>query len=69
MRIAHLADSFRLRAEVTGRPGRRAPLHGHPEHHLLRVTRYGEPRCAEQSRRSGRARARADRAGDRLPGS
>ena len=50
-------------------PARRPPLHGHPEHDLLRVPRYGEPRCAEQSRRSGRARAHADGAGDRLPGS
>ena len=38
MRIAHLADSFRL-ARRGARPdrARRPPLHGHPELHVLRV--------------------------------
>ena len=51
MRIAHLADSFRLRAEVHGPPSRlAAPLHGHPEHHLLRVARHvARASCARRS--------------------
>ena len=40
MRIAHLADSFRLVPRCTGRPSRGASLHGDSELHLLRVARH-----------------------------
>ena len=69
MRIAHLADSFRLRAEVhgpteIGRPS----LHGDPELHLLRVARHVQPGRARVACRAGRSRARAHLAGNRAAG-
>ena len=69
MRIAHLADSFRLRAEVhgpteTGRP----PLHGDSELHLLRVARHVQPGGARVACRAGRPRPRPDGARHRAAG-
>ena len=55
MRIAHLADSFQLRAEVHGSGHRqRTPVHGHPEHLVLRVPRLHQPGRPRARGRPGR---------------
>ena len=67
MRIAHLADSFRLRAEVHGPTESAVHLcMAIPNTHVLRVARHLEPGRARAPRRSGRSGPRPHDPGHRI---